>query len=67
MIVITGGNLEFGRLVAGQLLDQLPAGQVTVTVRDPRKAGPRHPRGGHRNAARLLRPRPQRLGQLAHE
>lgn len=39
MIVITGGNTEFGRLVAGHLLDHLSAGQVTVTVREPRKAG----------------------------
>ncbi len=45
MIVITGGNGEFGRLVAGHLLDHLPAGQVTVTVREPRKAGPLKDRG----------------------
>ena len=45
MIVITGGNTEFGRLVAGHLLDHLPAGQVTVVVREPRKAGPLKDRG----------------------
>lgn len=49
MIVITGGDGEFGRLVAGHLLDHLPAGQVAVTVREPRKAGaaegPRRGRG----------------------
>ena len=45
MIVITGGNGEFGRLVAGHLLDHLPAGQVTVTVREPAKAGPLKDRG----------------------
>jgi NAD(P)H dehydrogenase (quinone) len=45
MIVVTGGNLEFGRLVAGHLLDHLPAGQVAVTVRDPAKAGPLQDRG----------------------
>lgn len=45
MIVITGGNGEFGRLVAGHLLDHLPAGKVTVTVREPRKAGPLKDRG----------------------
>ena len=45
MIVITGGNGEFGRLVAGHLLDHLPAGQVTVTAREPRKAGPLKDRG----------------------
>jgi NAD(P)H dehydrogenase (quinone) len=45
MIVITGGNTEFGRPVAGHLLDHLPAGQVTVTVREPRKAGPLKDRG----------------------
>jgi NAD(P)H dehydrogenase (quinone) len=45
MIVITGGNTEFGRLAAGHLLDHLPAGQVTVAVREPRKAGPLKDRG----------------------
>jgi NAD(P)H dehydrogenase (quinone) len=45
MIVVTGGNMEFGRLVAGYLLDQLPAGQVTVLARDPAKAGPLKDRG----------------------
>lgn len=45
MIVITGGNMEFGRLVAGHLLDHLPAGQVTVLVREPRKAGRLKDRG----------------------
>jgi NAD(P)H dehydrogenase (quinone) len=45
MIVVTGGNMVVGRLVAGHLLDQLPAGQVTVTAREPRKAGPLKDRG----------------------
>jgi NAD(P)H dehydrogenase (quinone) len=45
MIVITGGTGQFGRLIAGHLLDQLPAGQVTVIVRDPGKAGPLKDRG----------------------
>ena len=45
MIVITGGNTQFGGLVAGDLLDHLQAGQVTLTVREPRKAGPLKDRG----------------------
>ena len=45
MIVITGGNGEFGRLVAGHLLDHLPAGEVIVAVREPAKAGPLKDRG----------------------
>jgi NAD(P)H dehydrogenase (quinone) len=45
MIVITGGSGEFGRLVAGHLLDHLPAGQVTVAVREPAKAAALKHRG----------------------
>jgi uncharacterized protein YbjT (DUF2867 family) len=28
VIVVTGGTMQFGRLVAEQLLDHLPAGEV---------------------------------------
>jgi NAD(P)H dehydrogenase (quinone) len=45
VIVITGGNEQFGRLIAWHLLDQMPAGQVAVIVRDPGKAGPLKDRG----------------------
>jgi NAD(P)H dehydrogenase (quinone) len=38
MIIVTGANGQLGRLVVGQLLDRVPAGQIGLSVRDPQKA-----------------------------
>jgi NAD(P)H dehydrogenase (quinone) len=38
MIIVTGATGQLGRAVTRLLLDRVPAGQIGVSVRDPRKA-----------------------------
>jgi NAD(P)H dehydrogenase (quinone) len=38
-VIVTGASGQLGRLVIGQLLATVPAGEVTAVVRDPSKAG----------------------------
>ncbi|MGA5029612.1 SDR family oxidoreductase [Streptomyces cellulosae] len=38
MIIVTGATGKLGRLVVEKLLDRMPAAEVGVSVRDPRKA-----------------------------
>ncbi|GAA3287583.1 NAD(P)H-binding protein [Dactylosporangium vinaceum] len=38
MIIVTGANGPFGRLVTERLLDLVPAARVAVSVRDPQRA-----------------------------
>jgi NAD(P)H dehydrogenase (quinone) len=38
-VIVTGATGQLGRLVIGQLLATVPAGEVTAVVRDPAKAG----------------------------
>jgi NAD(P)H dehydrogenase (quinone) len=38
MIVVTGATGQLGRLIVSKLLDRVPAEQVGVSVRDPKKA-----------------------------
>jgi NAD(P)H dehydrogenase (quinone) len=45
MIVVTGANGAYGRLVAQHLLTRLPAGELAVSVRDPAAAGDLAARG----------------------
>jgi NAD(P)H dehydrogenase (quinone) len=45
MIVVTGANGAYGRLVAQHLLTRVPAGGVAVSVRDPAAAGELAARG----------------------
>ncbi|AJP03285.1 quinone oxidoreductase [Streptomyces cyaneogriseus subsp. noncyanogenus] len=44
-IVVTGATGHLGRHVVGQLLEKVPAGQVTAVVRSPRKAADLAARG----------------------
>ncbi|WP_426504097.1 NAD(P)H-binding protein [Dactylosporangium sp. McL0621] len=45
MIIVTGANGPFGRLVAERLLDLVPPGEVAVSVRAPDAAGALRERG----------------------
>ncbi len=38
MIIVTGATGQLGRLIVAKLLERVPAGQVGVSVRDPKKA-----------------------------
>ena len=39
MIIVTGATGQLGRLIVEKLLDRVPADQVGVSVRDPKKTG----------------------------
>jgi NAD(P)H dehydrogenase (quinone) len=45
MIIVTGATGQLGRAVVERLLDRLPAGQIGVSVRDPKKAQDLEERG----------------------
>lgn len=45
MIIMTGANGTLGRAIAARLLDQLPADQLGVSVRDPQQAADLQERG----------------------
>lgn len=59
MIVITGANGKLGRAITARLLDQVPAGQIGISVRDPAQSvelaerGVRVRRGDFADAASL--------------
>lgn len=38
MIIVTGANGKLGRAIVEQLLKRVPAGQIAVSVRDPKKS-----------------------------
>lgn len=45
MIIVTGATGQLGRAVVERLLDRLPAGEIGVSVRDPRKVRDLEERG----------------------